>query len=76
MDSKGNVWYSDFGQMFLGKMDPKTGKVTQYPIPVTKPGWPLGSLDLEIDRDDNVWLGMMYQASIARFDQKTETFKM
>jgi streptogramin lyase len=76
LDSKGNVWYSDFGQMFLGKMDPKTGKVTQYPIPVTKPGWPLGSLDLEIDRDDNVWLGMMYQASIVRFDQKTETFKV
>ena len=23
MDSKGNVWYSDFGQMFLGKMDPE-----------------------------------------------------
>ena len=36
MDSKGNVWYSDFGQMFLGKMDPKTGKVTQYPIPVVR----------------------------------------
>jgi virginiamycin B lyase len=76
MDSKGNVWYSDFGQMFLGKMDPKTGKVTQYPIPVTKAGYPLGSLDLEIDRDDNIWLGNMYQATIARFDQKTETFKM
>ena len=76
LDSKGNVWYSDFGQMFLGKMDAKTGKVTQYPIPVTKPGWPLGSLDLEIDRDDNVWVGMMYQAAIVRFDQKTEKFKM
>jgi len=76
MDSKGNVWYSDFGQMFLGKMNPMTGEVKQYPIPVTKPGWPLGSLDLEVDRDDNVWLGMMYQASIVRFDQKTETFKV
>jgi virginiamycin B lyase len=75
LDSKGNVWYSDFGQMFLGKMDPKTGKVTQYPIPITKPGFPLGSLDLEIDQNDNVWLGMMYQAAIVRFDQKTETFK-
>ena len=50
--------------------------MTQYPIPITKPGWPLGSLDLEVDRDDNVWLGMMYQASIVRFDQKTETFKV
>jgi streptogramin lyase len=76
MDSKANVWYSDFGQMFLGKLNPATGQVTQYPIPVTKPGWPLGSLDLEIDRDDNVWLGVMYQASIVRFDQKTETFKV
>jgi streptogramin lyase len=34
LDRAGNVWYSDFGQMFLGKMDPKTGQVTQYPIPV------------------------------------------
>jgi len=24
LDRAGNVWYSDFGQMFLGKMDPKT----------------------------------------------------
>jgi streptogramin lyase len=76
LDSKGNVWYSDFGQMFLGKMDAKTGKVTQYPVPITKPAWPVGSLDLEIDRDGNPWLGMMYQAAIVRFDPKTETFKV
>jgi len=76
LDSQGNVWYSDFGQMFLGKMDAKTGKVTQYPIPVVKPGWPLGTLDLEIDKDDNLWVGVMYQSAIAKFDQKTEKFTM
>jgi virginiamycin B lyase len=76
MDSKGNLWYSDFGQQFLGKMDAVTGKVTQYPIPISKPDWPVGSLDLEVDRDDNVWVGNMYQASIVRFDQKTEKFKV
>jgi streptogramin lyase len=76
VDSKGMVWYSDFGQMFIGKLDPKTAKVTQYPIPVTKPGWPLGTLDLEVDRNDNLWVGVMYQAAIARFDQKTEKFRM
>jgi hypothetical protein len=32
LDHEGNVWYSDFGQMFIGEMDPKTGAVTQYPI--------------------------------------------
>src|SRR5438128_2176579 len=72
LDREGNVWYSDFGQMFLGKMDPKTGKVTQYPIPVVKPGWPEGTLDLEFDRDGNPWVGVMYQNAIARFDAKTK----
>jgi virginiamycin B lyase len=76
LDRAGNVWYSDFGQMFLGKMDPKTGQVTQYPIPVVKPGWPVGTLDLEIDTDDNPWIGLMYQSAIAKFDKKTEKFQI
>ena len=75
LDREGNVWYSDFGQMFLGKMDPKTGKVTQFPIPVVKPGFPEGTLDLEFDQDDNPWIGVMYQSAIAKFDKKTEKFQ-
>jgi len=75
VDEKGLVWYSDFGQMFLGSMDPKTGKVTEYPIPETKKGFPVGSLDLEADRQGNIWVGVMYQASIAKFDTKTATFQ-
>jgi len=76
LDREGNVWYSDFGQMFLGKMDPKTGKVTQYPIPENKKGWPVGTLDLEIDNQDNLWVGVMYQSAIAKFDKKTEKFQV
>jgi virginiamycin B lyase len=75
LDHDGTVWYSDFGQMFLGKMDPVTGKVTQYPIPETKKGYPVGTLNLEIDKDNNPWIGVMYQSAIAKFDRKTETFK-
>ena len=63
--------YSDFGAMFLGKMDPKTGKVTEYPIPVIKEGFPLGTLDLEADRDGNLWVGLMYQGGVAKLDRKT-----
>ena len=76
LDHEGNVWYSDFGEMFLGEMDPKTGKVTQYPIPVEKPGYSVGTLDLEIDKDDNPWIGLMYQSAIAKFDRKTKTFQI
>ena len=43
---------------------------------MSKPNYPLGSLDLEIDRAGNVWVGMMYQASVARFDRKTETMQV
>jgi virginiamycin B lyase len=76
LDKAGNVWYSDFGQMFLGKMDQKTGKVTQYPIPIVKEGWPQGTLDLEIDAQGNPWVGVMYQSAIAKFDVKAEKFTM
>ncbi len=61
--------------MFLGRMDPKTGKVTEYPIPETKKGFPVGALDLEADKQGNIWVGAMYQASIAKFDRKTATFQ-
>ena len=32
VDKEGNVWYTDFGEMFIGKFDPKTFKLTEYPI--------------------------------------------
>jgi streptogramin lyase len=71
VDRDGMVWYSDFGALDLGKMDPKTGEVTQYKIPEIKPGFPVGTLDLEQDPDGNLWVAMMYQGGIARLDPKT-----
>jgi len=47
VDADGMVWYSDFGALFFGKMDPRTGTVTEYPIPKIKEGFPVGTLDLE-----------------------------
>jgi streptogramin lyase len=75
VDADGMVWYSDFGSQYLGKLDPKTAKAVEYPVPVTKPGAPAGALDLGFDPDGNVWLGMMYQGGIAKFDRKTEKFQ-
>ena len=44
VDKDGMVWYCDFGANVVGKMDPKTGKVTDYTLPVVKKGYPLGTL--------------------------------
>src|SRR3984893_6537836 len=72
LDSAGMAWYSDFADQFVGKLDPKTGVATEYPIPVMKPGFPTGSLELQLDKDENPWLAMMYQGGLAEFDRKTE----
>jgi virginiamycin B lyase len=75
VDSQGMVWYSDFGEQSLGKLDPRTGKVTEYMVPELKHGSPVGALGLRFDANENPWLGMMFQGGIARFDRKTETFQ-
>lgn len=75
-DVAGHVWYSNFVENDIGELDPTTGANRDYPIPVLKPGSPTGSLDLEADADGNLWLAMMFQAALARFDMKTKTFKI
>lgn len=75
MGDDGYVWLSNFGENSLSKLDPKTGKVTEYKYEQTRPGaYANGNLDLEFDKDGNVWLGMMNQTGAAKFDRKTEKF--
>ena len=74
LDGGGTVWYSNFGEQAIGKMDPKTGTVTEFNVPMHKPGFPTGELGLQPDRDGRLYFGMMYQAGVARFDPRTEKF--
>src|SRR6516162_2155958 len=71
VDSQGMAWYASFGEQILGKLDPRTGKVTEYPIPLLKPHMPTGILAVRFDEDENIWLGMQFQGGIAKFDKKT-----
>jgi virginiamycin B lyase len=76
VDKEGMVWYAGFGEPILGKMDPKTGTTTEYPLPVLKPKTVVGNLDVEFDEDQNLWIAMTFQAAIAKFDRKTEKFQI
>ncbi len=75
VDKAGIAWYSSFGEQNLGRLDPKTGAVKEYAIAEHKPGFPTGLLALRSDQDGNLWLGNMYQATIVKFDPKTEKFQ-
>jgi streptogramin lyase len=71
VDKDGNVWYSDFGEMFIGKFDPKTLKLTEYPIKKFKPNAPTGLLSIEFDTTGKIWFDTMYQGSLGCLDPKT-----
>lgn len=72
VDSKGMAWFSNFGQQTIGKFDPVSGKLTEIPVPTLKKGSPLGALSIRMDRDENMWLGNMYQAAILKYDTKND----
>ena len=74
LDKDGMAWYSNFGEQTFGKIDPKTGAHTEYKVSEFKEGWPTGMLGLRADQDGGLWLGMMYQGAMAKFDPKTEKF--
>jgi streptogramin lyase len=75
VDSRGFAWYASFGEQILGKLDPRTGAVAEYDVPLLKPKMPTGILAARFDEDENVWLGMQFQGGVAKFDRKTETFQ-
>jgi len=76
VDADGHAWYSDFGNQFVGELDPKTGKVTDYALPLLRPDQPKGSLDMELDPSgNNIWIGMSYQAGTSVINRKTKEVK-
>src|SRR2546421_4299493 len=70
VDSEGIAWYSSFGEQNLGRLDPKTGEVTEFPIDVHKPGFPTGLLGLRADRAGNLWRVDMQQRTCTKSDRK------
>lgn len=75
VDSKGAVWYSDFGEQYLGRLDPKSGKVVEYDVPVFRSGMPTGFRVVEFDPEGTIWLSMSGQGAVGRFDPATRKFQ-
>ena len=49
VDEQGIVWFSQFDEQFLGRFDPRTLAYQEFPIPLQRPEYPKGTLDLEVD---------------------------
>lgn len=71
VDKEGNVWYTDFGEMFIGKFNPKTLKLVEYPIKKFKDKAPTGLLSIAFDHKGKLWFDTMYQGALGCLDPKT-----
>ena len=71
LDKEGTVWFTEMTRTgSLGKVDPKTLKVTKY-IPPTRDR----PRRIQIADDGMIWFCIYEAAKIVRFDPKTEAFK-
>jgi streptogramin lyase len=73
-DAQGFIWYSNFVEPYLGRLDPRTGEHKEFAYTLPKPKFPTGALALEPDHDGNWWLAMMFQGGLMKFDTHTSTF--
>ena len=73
-DQSGAIWYQDFAEGIVGRLNPATGEVKEWKDPTTKPGYPSAFQCLEWDAQGNMWLGRHDWNGTAKFDVKTEKF--
>jgi len=74
-DADGFIWYSNFVEPYLGRLDPRTGAHVEFAYTLPKPNFPVGALALEPDHDGNWWLAMMFQGGVMKFDTRTKAFR-
>ena len=70
VDGAGKVWAAHYYGNAITKIDPLTGAVTEYELPL-KDGNPY---DVWPDADDNLWVENMIYNSLVRFDQASGAF--
>ena len=71
----GNIWYNDFVSPYIGKLDPETGEVTEYELPIQKPGFAVGSHAIDFSDDGLIYASGMHQSYVVEFNPTTEEIK-
>jgi streptogramin lyase len=69
-DAENNLYFTDFAQQHLGRVDAKTGQTRLFELP-TKASAPRRGM---IDGQGRIWFGLYRGNRIAMFDTKTEKF--
>ena len=67
------IWYADYSRGFLGRLDPATGKVTEWASPGGPRSRPYGIASIK----DVIWYSEsgVKPNTVVRFDPRTEKFQ-
>ena len=74
-DSEGMIWYTDYIEGILGRLNPRTGVIKEWKNPSLKAGVPGGFHDIQLDPAGNPWLGRHEYNGFVMFDKKAEKFQ-
>src|SRR5712692_2408969 len=73
-DGQGNIWFTSHKTRYVGKLDPRTGIVTEYTIPLT-PGSMPGTHHAVIDKSGIAWISENWAHQLNRLDPRTGEVK-
>ena len=73
-DAEGHIWYSTHRSSYVGRLDPKTGKVTEFHVPDVDPDALPGTHWIHVDKKGIVWGSENWAHNIWRLDPKTNQF--
>jgi len=79
VDSKGNFWYTDESRQFVGRLDPKTNTITEFPLPPVRPDSLSGARDIVLDKNDIPWFPVRVDGGgslVSKFDPATKKLTM
>jgi virginiamycin B lyase len=74
-DAEGMVWYTDYIEGILGRLNPRTGEIKEWTNPLEKPGIAGGFHDIQLDREGNPWMGRHEFNGFAMWDKNAQTFQ-
>ena len=70
VDTQGHVWWAETVGFSLGRLDPKTGSITRYPMDSTGRSKGRGHTPV-VDSKDNIWFTVIVGDMIGKWDRQT-----
>src|SRR6266851_1293062 len=71
LDAHGDVWFTEFNVDRLGRLDPRTGHMQQYPLTAKQSVEKLAPYGVAVDPEGNVWFTESSNDHIGRLDPST-----